>query len=76
MRAGKPEVFAQELHQQSARFDIAGDGLAVHRHGYRWHNRPPKFGAKSPLFASSARSGGGLGSKYSRFRPECALEQE
>jgi len=55
---------------------IAGDGLPVHRHGYSRHNRPPKFGAKSPLFASSALGGGGSGSKYSRFRPECALEQE
>ena len=31
MGAGEPQVLAQELHQQGARIDIAGDGFAVHR---------------------------------------------
>ncbi len=33
MGAGQPQVFAQQLHQQRARIDIGGDGLAVHRQG-------------------------------------------
>ena len=32
MGAGEPQVLAQELHQQGARIDVTGDGLAVHRH--------------------------------------------
>ena len=32
MRAGEPQVLAQELHQQRARIDVGGGGLAVHRH--------------------------------------------
>ena len=64
MRAGQPEIFAQELHQQGARFDIAGDGFAVHRHGHRRHEHPPKFGAKSPLFASPTAGEGGQGSEF------------
>jgi hypothetical protein len=31
MGAGEPQVLAQELHQKSARIDITGDGLPVHR---------------------------------------------
>jgi hypothetical protein len=29
---GEPQILAQELHQKRARVDVAGDGLAVHRH--------------------------------------------
>jgi hypothetical protein len=39
------------LHQQGARFDVASDGFAVHRHGYGRHDLPPIFsGPKNPLF--------------------------
>ena len=31
--AGHAEILAQELNQQRARLDLAGDGLAVHGHG-------------------------------------------
>ena len=32
MRAGEPQVLAQELDQERAGIDIGGDGFAVHRH--------------------------------------------
>jgi hypothetical protein len=32
MRAGQPQILAQELHQKRARFDVTGGGFAVHRH--------------------------------------------
>ena len=34
MRAGEAEILAQELNQQRARLDVAGDRLAVHGHGH------------------------------------------
>ena len=37
MRAGEAQVLAQELHQQRARIDVGGDGLAVHRHADGGH---------------------------------------
>ena len=37
MGAGQAQVLAQELHEQRARLDIAGDGLAVHRHADGGH---------------------------------------
>ena len=76
MRAGQPQIFAQELHQQGARFDIAGDGFAVHRHGHGGHDLPPKFGAKSPLFASPARGRRRFGFEIEPISAECALELE
>jgi hypothetical protein len=41
MRTGQPQILAQKLHQQGARFDIPADGFAVHRHGYGRHDLPP-----------------------------------
>jgi hypothetical protein len=76
MRSGKPQIFAQELHQQSTRFDVAGDGFTVHHHGHGRHDLPPKFGAKSPLFAAPTAGARGSGSKSSRFWPEYTFEQE
>src|SRR5262249_52689925 len=69
VRTGQPQVFAQELHQQGARFDVTGDGFAVHRHGHGWHDLPPKFRAKSPLFASIAEDGRGCLQKRADFGP-------
>ena len=69
MRAGEPQVLAQELHQQGARIDIAGDGFAVHRHGNGRHDIPPNSGPKSPLFAPLG-PGGDSGSKSRRFGPD------
>src|SRR5690348_16672018 len=60
MRAGQPEVLAQELHQQGARLDFAGDGFPVHRHGHGRHRIPPTLGPNRPLLAvrrSSAATG-------------------
>ena len=36
-KAVREQIFAQELNQQSARVDIGGDGLTVHRHGDGGH---------------------------------------
>src|SRR5262249_54145045 len=54
MRAGQAEVFAEKLHQQGARFDIASDGFAVHRYGHGRHDLPPNFGPKALFSAPSA----------------------
>jgi hypothetical protein len=32
MGAGESQILTQKLHQQCARIDIAGDGIAVHDH--------------------------------------------
>src|SRR5947209_20423794 len=42
MCAGEPQVLAQELHQESARINITGDGLAVHRQCNGGHAYPPE----------------------------------
>ena len=39
MRAGEPQILAQQLHQQRARIDIGGDGFAVHGEGNGCHMR-------------------------------------
>jgi hypothetical protein len=57
MGAGKPQVFAQKLHQKRARFDITSDGFAIHRHCYGRHDLPPNLGPKalfSPPFTRTA----------------------
>jgi hypothetical protein len=46
MSAGQPEIFAQELHQQGACFDVTSDGFAVHRHGHGRHDFLPIWGQK------------------------------
>jgi hypothetical protein len=51
---GKAEIFTQELHQQGARFDITGDGLAVHRHGHGCHDFLPNSG-QNAHFSPSPR---------------------
>ena len=43
MRAGEPQIFAQQLHQQRARIDIGGNGFAVHRQGNGCHKRLLEF---------------------------------
>ena len=56
MRAGEPQVLAQQLHQKRARVDIGGDGLTVHRQGNGCHGAPPrKIAAKRLEF--TRRSG-------------------
>src|SRR5581483_7663116 len=50
MRSGESEMFAEELHQQGARFDISADGFPVHRHRYGRHPCSPVFGPVGPLF--------------------------
>jgi hypothetical protein len=37
MGAGQVQVFAEELNEQGAGFDLARHLLAVHRHGNRGH---------------------------------------
>jgi hypothetical protein len=32
MGAGQPQILAQKLHQERTRFDITGNGFAIHRH--------------------------------------------
>src|SRR6266550_6596776 len=54
MGAGQAQIFAQELHQQGARFYIPGDGFSVHRHGYGRHDLPPNLGAQTPSFRPRA----------------------
>ena len=61
MRAGEPQLLAQQLHQQGARIDFGGDGLAVHRHGNGDVSAP--FGL--PWGSSSKNSG-----QMSRFAGE------
>ena len=56
MRAGQPQILAQELHQQGARFDVAGDGFAVHRHGHGRHDLPPNLGPKALFSPPSTRT--------------------
>ena len=38
MGAGEAQGLAQELHEQRARLDVAGDGFAVHRHADGGHS--------------------------------------
>ena len=40
MRAGQPQVLAQELDQERSGVDIGGDGFSVHRHRNGWHGIP------------------------------------
>ena len=76
MRAGEPQVLAQELHQQGARIDITGDGFAVHRHCDGGHGVPPQNPGQTPCFwrrrPEPAADRVEIGSILPRFR---ALEQ-
>src|SRR5262245_24509720 len=51
MRAGQPQVLAQELHQQGARVDVTGDGFAVHRHSDGGHRGTSKNPGRAACFA-------------------------
>src|SRR3954465_7454690 len=53
MRAGEAQVLAQELHQQSTLFDVAGNGFTVHGHGHGRHDLPPKNSGLKALFSPS-----------------------
>src|SRR5262249_48455023 len=50
MGTGEAKVLAQELHQQGARIDVTGDGLAVHRHRDGGHGFPPRKSGQRPRF--------------------------
>src|SRR5215510_11688821 len=56
MRAGEPQVLAQELHQERARIDVTGDGLAVHRQSDGGHDNLLER-AKRPVLAPPAEAG-------------------
>src|SRR5258707_1392236 len=51
MGAGQAQVLAQELHQKGARVEVAGDGLAVHRHRDGGHGVPPRNPGQLPCFS-------------------------
>src|SRR5215813_998527 len=73
---GEPQVVAQELHQQRARIDVTGDGLAVHRQSDGRHERPPQESGQNALFWR-CRPGAGRGSGQNRgdFARFSTLEQ-
>jgi hypothetical protein len=69
MRAGEPQVLAQELHQQRALFDVAVDRLSVHRHGDRRHDFLLISGSKPLISPYLGKAPGRSGFKSSRFWP-------
>src|SRR5215467_2343763 len=70
MGPGQPQIFAEKLHQQSAGFDITGDGFSVDRHGHGWHELTPNLGPKALFFADVPSDGGGSPAKSGRFSPD------
>src|SRR3954469_22439398 len=68
MRAGQAQGLTQELHQQGARIDVTGDGLAVHRHRDGRHRVPPEIGL-TPCFSPQPNELAGNWSKIASNLP-------
>src|SRR5215813_11173929 len=69
MGAGEPQVLAQELHQQRARIDVTGDGLAVHRQSDGGHERPPEESGQTPCFGAAGEAPAADGAKIGSILP-------